>query len=281
MTIKIITDGCMDLPDGLADELNISIVPLSVHFGSDSYSSDLDRGYFYSRMKAEAELPKTSSPSPNDFLIRFKEAIAEKKDVLVLSCTSKISSTYNHAVMAKEMLEEEGISSQNVEVLDSKTASVGLGLLAVRAANWSKSGFHFNELLEKVKHQIEETYTYFALDTLENVIKGGRLDKLKGKVASVLNIKLVMWANEEGAIEVVEKIRGTQKALKRLIDKVGETWHQSEKKIIAVAHSNCEDRAKEFIQELVSKYPFEQVIMTNIGPVIGTYAGEGGIVIAY
>jgi DegV family protein with EDD domain len=281
MTIKIITDGCVDLPDGLADELNISIVPLSVNFGSDSYSSDLDREYFYSRMKAEAELPKTSSPSPNDFLIRFKEAIAEKKDVLVLSCTSKISSTYHHAVMAKEMLEEEGICSQKVEVLDSKSASVGLGLLAVYAANWSKSGFHFNELLAKVKHQIEETRTYFALDTLENVIKGGRLDKLKGKVASVLNIKLVMWANEEGAIEVVEKIRGTQKALKRLIDKVGETWHQSEKKIIAVAHSNCEDRAKEFIKELISKYPFEQVIMTNIGPVIGTYAGEGGIVIAY
>jgi len=281
MTIKIITDGCSDLPDGLAEELNISVVPLSVHFGQDCYSSEIDRDFFYKRMREEVELPKTSSPSPNDFLIRFKEAIAEKKDVLVLACTSKISSTYNHAVLAKEMLEEEGEHGQKIEVLDSKTASVGLGLLAVHAANWSKNGFHYNELLAKMKQQIEETRTFFALDTLENVIKGGRLDKLKGKVASVLNIKLVMCANHEGAIEVVEKIRGTQKALKRLIDKVGETWHQSDKKIIAVAHSNCEVRAKEFIKELIAKYPYERVIMTNIGPVIGTYAGEGGIVIAF
>lgn len=281
MTIKIITDGSSDLPEGLAEQLDITVIPLSVDLGTDNYKSDLDRNYFYTRMRQEEELPKTSSPSPMDFLIKFKEALAEKKDVLVLACTSKISSTYNHAVMAKNMLEEEGYESQKVEILDSKTASIGLGLLVVNAVNWSKKGLHFNELLSTMMHQIQETRTYFTLETLENVIKGGRLDKFKGKVASVLNIKLVMRANEDGEIEVVDKIRGTQKALKYLINKIGETWNQSNNKVLAVAHSNCEDRAKEFIKEVLAKYPFEQVIVTNIGPVIGTYAGEGGIVVAY
>lgn len=117
--------------------------------------------------------------------------------------------------------------------------------------------------------------------TLENVIKGGRLDRVRGTVASVLNIKLLMKASEEGSVEVIEKIRGTQKALQRMIDKLGEIRHEYDQDVIAVAHSNCEERAREVLKQLLEKYPFRNVLFSNMGTVIGTYAGEGGVLIAY
>lgn len=278
MTIKIITDGSSDLPEDLKDQHNITIVPLSVCFGDEHYDSNICSQFFYNKMREEEELPKTSSPSPHHFLEEYKEA-KEQQAIIVLSLSSSLSSTYNHAVMAKEMFHEEGFGNQ-IEVIDVKTTSMGLGVLAIRAAEWAKT-MSFSELTQKLKQQVQETKTYFTLDTLENVIKGGRLSRLKGTVASVLNIKLLMQASEEGAVEVIEKIRGTQKTLKRLIDKVGETWHASDKKLIAFAHSNCEERARAFMKELLAKYPFEKVVFTNMGPVIGTYAGEGGILVAY
>jgi len=278
--IKIFTDGSSDLPEAVAAQYNISVVPLYVHFGNDTYTSEMDTGEFYRRMKAEKELPKTSSPSPMDFVKRFKESLKEYGSIMVITLSTPLSSTYHHALMAKEIMREEGYD-QPIEVVDAKTTSVGLGILTVRAAQLTRAGVHLSDLMSRIKRQVQETHTYFTLDTLENVIKGGRLDRLKGTVASVLNIKLVMQASEEGAVEVMEKIRGMPKALKRLVDKVGESWHSSDKKILGIAHSNCEARAKELIREIMQKYPFEEIVLTNMGPVIGTYAGEGGIVIAY
>lgn len=278
MTIKIITDGSSDLPAELAQQHQLSIVPLRVQFGHEEFNSTMDTDLFYAKMRESEELPKTSSPSPMDFLEQYKQA-APMQPILVLALSSALSSTYQHAVMAIEMFREEGYQNP-VEVFDVKTSSIALGLIAIRASEW-KDSMSFPDLTARIRELITATQTLFTLDTLENVIRGGRLSRLKGKVASVLNIKLFMQASEEGTIEVMEKLRGTQKAMKHLMDKVGEAWHLSDKKWIACAHSNCEERAKSFMKELLHKYPFDKVIITNMGPVIGTYAGEGGIVVSY
>ncbi|OPA81290.1 EDD domain protein [Paenibacillus selenitireducens] len=278
MTIKIITDGSSDLTQELAQQHQLSIVPLRVQFGHEQFNSTMDTDLFYAKMRESEELPKTSSPSPIEFLEQYKRA-APEQPILVLALSSVLSSTYQHAVMAIEMFREEGYQNP-VEVLDVKTTSVGLGLIAIRASEW-KDHMPFADLVTRMHQLIETTQTLFTLDTLENVIKGGRLSRLKGKVASVLNIKLLMHASEEGAVEVLEKLRGTQKAMKHLMDKVGDAWSHSDKKWIACAHSNCEERAKTFMKELLHKYPFDKVIIMNMGPVIGTYAGEGGILVSY
>lgn len=279
MAIHIITDGSSDLTAEMAEQYGIHIVPLYVHFEHESTTSNMDTERFYSKMKEETDLPKTSSPSPGDFLTMY-QSLDNSKDILVLCLTSKLSSTYNHAVMAKEMYEEEGHPNR-VEVIDSKTSSIGLGLLAVRASVMAKSGINLQDLKVKLKDYVKQTCTYFTLDTLENVIRGGRLGRLKGTVASMLNIKILMYASEEGSIEVMEKVRGTQRALKRLIEKVGEAWNQTDNAWIAFAHSNCEERARDFMKELLAKYPYQNVLLVNMGPVIGTYAGEGGILVTF
>ncbi|UHA72829.1 DegV family protein [Paenibacillus sp. 481] len=279
MTIHIITDGSSDLTSEITQQFGINVVPLHVRFGDELHTSEMDGAEFYKRMREEEELPKTASPSPGAFLELYKSLSADR-DILVLCITPELSSTYNHALMAKEMYEEEGHPNR-VEVLDSKTTSLGLGLLAVRAAELAQTGETLQSVSQKMQQYAKETRTYFTVDTLENVIKGGRLSRLKGTVASMLNIKLVMEANEDGAVEVLEKVRGTQKALRRLIDKVGEAWHSTDKDWVAFAHSNCEERARTFMESLLAKYPFKRVLFVNIGPVIGTYSGEGCVLVTY
>lgn len=279
MAIHIITDGSADLTPELAEQYGIHIVPLHVHFGDECLTSNMDTDLFYRKMKENADLPKTSSPSPGDFLNMYK-SLDSSRDIFVLCLTSQLSSTYSHALMAKDLYEEEGHPNR-VVVIDSKTASIGLGLLAVRASVMAKAGASMHEISSKIQEYIKVTRTYFTLDTLENVIKGGRLSRIKGAVASMLNIKLLMYANEEGSIDMMEKVRGTQRALKRLVEKVGDAWQHADKDWIAFAHSNCEERAHEFIRAILDKYPFQNVLLVNMGPVIGTYAGEGGILVAF
>jgi DegV family protein with EDD domain len=277
--VKIISDGGCDLPKYIVDKLDVTVVPLSVQFGTETLKSDIEPEIFYEKMKEALELPKTSSPSPDDFIKAFR-AVEEGRDIVVISLSSGISSTYNHALMAKEMILEEGYQGR-IEILDSLTASVGQGLLVYKTAKLAEVQTSVDEIVLLAQKWIKFTATYFVLDTLDNVIRGGRLDRVRGTVATILNIKLFMGASEVGTLDVLEKIRGTQNALKRLMEKVGETRHDIEKEVLAVAHSNCEKRARSVMEQLLQKYPFKDVIFANMGPVIGTYAGEGGVLVAY
>lgn len=278
--IRIISDGSADLPLHLVQELDIRIVPLTVRFGEETMPPNTDARTFYAKMRASGQLPKTASPSPHDFMDAYRKAGSES-DILVLPISSNISSTFQNAQLAKEMLLEEGGHRGRIEVLDSKSASAGLGLLGYRAAKLAAGGINYNELLQRMRTYIANSNLFVCLDSLENVIKGGRLDRARGAVASLLNIKLLMKASEEGTLEVVEKVRGTQQAVKRLIDKVGEVKHDFEQAVLAIAHSNCEERAKAVVSDILAIHPFREVLFADMGPVIGTYAGEGGILVSY
>lgn len=279
MAIRLISDGGSDLPKEILERYKISVVPLYIHFTNEEYRSDLDATIFYEKLRGAKELPKTSSPSPYDFLQVFTNTM-DDEDLLVISISSAISSTYDHALRAKEMFLEE-YPNRRIEIIDSRTASMGSGLLIYQAAKLIELGKSFQEVVHTMREKVKKTRTFFFLETLENVIKGGRLDRVKGTIANVLNIKLMMHASEEGKIDVLEKVRGTQNAIKRLIEQVGEYGKDFEEKILAVAHSNCEEKARQVIQKVMSKYPFAEVIFSNMGPVIGTYAGEGGVLLAY
>ncbi|MDF2926971.1 MAG: domain protein DegV family [Paenibacillaceae bacterium] len=280
MAIKIFSDGSADLPKRILEQLDITLVPLSVHFEHDHYDSDMDLDLFYRKMKEECVLPKTCSPSPHSFLEYFKNA-SEHEEILCISLSSALSSTYHHALMGKTMFEEEHQGKKSIEVLDSKNASLGLGLLVYKAAKMAKEGHTLQEMVQTMKRSITEVKNYFVLDTLENVVKGGRLDRVRGAIASVLNIKLLMRASEEGNLEVLEKVRGTQNAIKKMIDRIGDAGHGFEQRILAIAHSNCEERAREVMEMILKRYPFKEVILAEMGPVIGTYAGEGGILVSH
>jgi len=279
MTIKIITDSGADLPKEFLERYGVSIVPLSVHFDHEKMPADTSAESFYRMMRASKTLPTTASPAPYDFLEMYKQVEAGT-DILVLCISSNISCTYQNAMIAKEMYLDEG-RNNIIEVCDSKTFSLGLGLTVALIAKMAQAGSTFQELKTWVAQHARDVKAYFTLDSLENVIKGGRLDKLRGTVASVLNIKLLMRVSAEGTIEVVEKNRGMKTSLNALIKRLEEKQHDFEKAVLAVCHSNCEERAREVIQMILAKYPFREVILSEMGPIIGTYAGEGGIGVAF
>lgn len=279
MNVRIITDGGADLPKDIIDQYNIGVVAVHIHFADREYSSDtLEAETFYKLMKESKVLPKTASPTPQQFLDEYRKGYAGEP-IVVITTSKEVSSTYDHACFAKQLFLEEEPNAL-IEVIDSRSGSAAMSLLTVQAARLSAKGTSFAELVKTMLEKVKATHTFFVLETLENVIKGGRLDRVKGAIASMLNIKLILFANE-GKIDVLEKVRGTQNALKRLVDQIGEYSKNFEDKILSIAHGNCEEKAKKIMQEIVKKYPFAEVLLSTIGPAMGTYAGEGAIVLAY
>ncbi|WP_082235575.1 DegV family protein [Halobacillus massiliensis] len=282
MVIQMIIDGGADLPQSMIDKHQLKVVPLNIHFGEEQYKTGvtMDLPTFYKKLEETDIWPSSSSPSPQDFYEKYKE-VDTAQPILVLALTQGLSSTYNSARIGRDMLLEEE-PDREIAVLNTKTASCGIALLVDEAARKIEETSDFSSIVAHMEKRIEQTTTLFVLKTLENVIRGGRLDRVKGTIAKTLNIKLLMKAtDDEGSIDVTEKVRGNKKAIRRFIEQIGEYAHQFENKVIALSHSNDEAYGKKILQMIKEKYPFKDSIFTETGPLISTYAGDGGLVIAF
>lgn len=279
MGIKIITDSCSDLPEDIIENYGIQIVPLEVRFGKDSYLDgvELSKEKFYSLMKEHKDLPKTASPSPQQFVEKFE---GSEDNILVVTISSGLSSTYNSALIAKEIYEKRN-DKKRISIVDSLSASVGEGLIVLKAAQMAHEGVSMDNLVESVKKCVKESQIFFMLDTLENIIKGGRIGKVAGKIATLLSMKLIMKSDGNGVVDLAEKVRGSNKAFRRLIDIIGENGTNLENRVLAIAHSNCYNKALEFKAAVEEKYNFKEIIISTIGATIGTYSGEGGILVSF
>ncbi|MEN1968339.1 DegV family protein [Lentibacillus sp. N15] len=281
MQIQFMTDGGADVPGKLSESLDLISVPLYLNFQGETYKSgtSFDLKHFYQKIKDSNTLPQSSAPSPHDFYEAYQQ-VDPAKPILMLSMSKGLSSTFENAVAGKNRLLEEQPDRQ-IEVINTKTASCGLALLLHEADRIIKEGHTFAELIAHMQERVEQTTTLFVLKTLENLILGGRLDKVKGTIAKTLNIKLLMHGNESGSIEVTEKVRGDKKSIRRFIEQIGEYTKNMENKIIAMSHCNAEERAKTVMAEIRNKYPFQEALLTEMGPLISTYSGEGGLVISF
>ncbi|WP_339060278.1 DegV family protein [Tepidibacillus marianensis] len=282
MAIRIFTDSSCDLPPQWIKEKGIHIVPLKISFGNETFLDrvNLSVEQFYNKMRNYHELPKTAAPSPHDYQELFEKVMEPGDDAIVISLSSALSSTYHSAKLAVQMFQEEH-SDHRMEVFDSKNGSIGLGLIVFQLAKMSEEGKSFQEIIEKAPVLIKNTFTIVLLETIENAVKGGRVDRVKGMIASMLNIKVLLHVSQEGTVEILDKARGSKNALKRFLDLVEEFGGNFEEKVLAVAHSNCEEKASQVKQMLEEKYKTAKVFMTEIGPTIGTYASEGGLLISF
>jgi len=281
MTIQFMTDSSADLPLFLQNKLHVEIVPLYLHFSDGQYKSGqtMDIELFHQKVKKLGEVPRSAAPSPSDFYEAYKK-IPPEKQILMLSISNEISSTYANAVAGKNMLLEEE-PERVIEVLNTKTASCGICLLMHEANKKIEEGYAFEELVNHLTERIEQTATLFVLKSLDNLVLGGRLEKIKGKIAKTLNIKVLMKATEEGAIDVAEKVRGEKKSLKRFVDQIGEYTQNTENKIITMTYCRDKDRAINVLEKIRSTYAFYDAIIEESGPLISTYGGEGALVISF
>lgn len=280
MKFKILADSCCDLNEELKKKLKISLVPFKIDVDDKSFIDDenLDTNKLIEAMKASPNPIKTSCPSPGDYLERYRDADVD--NIYVITISKNLSGSYNSAVLAKNILEKDE-PHKRVHVFDSKSASVGETLVALKIHELIEEKFSHSEIVEKVEKYIKEMKTFFILESLVNLIKNGRISKTKGLIANVLNLKPIMGSDGDGNIELVESVRGTKKAFKRLVELIGEKGEKLEEKVLAISHANALEKALELKEEIKQRYNFKDIILVKQAGLSTAYANEGGIILVF
>lgn len=270
--VKIVTDSTADLPRAISEDLGITVVPLNVHFGEVVYRDqvDLDSDQFFNLLATSAELPKTSQPSPGRFEETYRQLGPDGSQIVSIHLSSKLSGTLHSAELARDAVR----AITPVEVLDSHSASLGLGLIAMAAAEAARAGADEREVVSLVRRLAQNVHILFFVDTLEYLQRGGRIGRASAFLGTLLNIRPILRL-EEGEVQPAEKVRTRSKAIDRLVEFV-ELFPSIER--LAVIHSSLSsNEAETLLKRLEPLYPREKIIVNRYGPVIGTHAGPGGL----
>ena len=273
--IRIVTDSTSDIPPAIRERYGIEVVPLKVHFGNETFydGETIGADRFYEKLAASDSLPTTSQPSPVDFASVYQKWAGEPDTrIISIHLSSAMSGTYQAATLAKSLL-DEGV---NVDVVDSKSASYGIGMLVVAAAKWAEEGYSADEILAKIARLRKQTRLYFLVDTLEYLQKGGRIGKAAALFGAMLNIKPILTIDDDGQVAPVDKVRGQKKAMARIIEMLKADFGDREV-AVGIAHANALESAEQIGALLREHFRLQSLEYTTIGPVIGTHAGPGAI----
>ena len=274
MTVRIVTDSACDLPQAVADELGIAIVPLSIRFGTEEFidRTELTTEDFWRRSAASPVLPETAAPPPGLFEQTYRKLIAEgATGIVVISLSGGLSATLQSAELASRAVADE----IPIAVVDSQSCTLGLGTIVAATARAARTGSSFDELTALAKDLSERTKVWGALDTLENLKKGGRIGGAKAMLASVLSIKPIVEVRN-GKVEEGGKQRTRSKALAFLVEKL---QSYGEVDNLAILQADCDD-VQQFVEMLRPHYAGE-ILIGDIGPVVGSHAGKGTIGLAF
>ena len=211
--IKIITDSTLDLPSDLIKEKDIEVLPLLINFGEESYLDgvEINTKEMLEKVEKENIFPTTAQITPNRFEEVFNKYLSEGYKILTILLSSEMSGTYQSACIAKDM-----IGSNDIVVINSRNVTSGLGLLVLKACEFRDNGNSIFEIEEKIKNIIPKVKSSLVFESLDNLVRGGRLSKAVGTIGSVLGLRLILEV-KDGKIEVKDKIRGSKKALKKVI----------------------------------------------------------------
>ena len=274
MPVRIVTDSACDLDQALVDQHGIEVVPLSIRFGDDEFVDrvELSNEEFYARMAASDTLPETAAPSPGAFEQAFRKQGASGDAVVCINLSAALSATMQSAVSAATSLEGEIA----VSVVDSKALTLGLGNIVVAAAEAAAAGASPTEIEAKVEDLSSRTRMWGMLDTLDNLLKGGRIGKAQQLMGSVLSIKPILDMST-GEVHEAAKPRTRKKGLLWLRDKVLEFGDDIETLWVMAGDP---DDAGELVDLLAADYTGE-IGQGRIGPVIGTHGGPGVLGVSF
>lgn len=277
--MRVIIEGSTDFPKELLDKMGVKVVGINIAFGDENYIGgvDISEETFYEQMRGCKELPKTSSPSPEKFIEMFD---CEEEEILIITLTSKLSSTYSSAVLAKNIyLEHNPGANKRIAVVDSLSGSIGVGLMVYKANKLIQEGKSLKEVTEYLENIKTDLAFYGVLNTLDNAIKGGRVNPIAGKLINALNFKVIIEISE-GVVKPIDKARGESNSVKKLLEIVKNNVNDTTNKTLVIGHSNCEEKAYKIAKQIEENYEYKDIIISSIGPVMGTYTSEGAILIA-
>lgn len=267
MTVKIVTDSTSDITSDLAQEMGITVLPLTVSFGHESF---LDRvtmttDEFYYKLAHDAAWPTTTQPSPGDFVNIYSKLAEETDEILAIVISSKLSGTYQSAMNAKGSVRE----GCRIEVVDSLTTTMGLGLIAIAAAKASQTGATLDELTELARQAVPRAHPVMIFDTLKYLAKGGRIGKAQGLLGSLLSVRPIL-TTRDGEVSPLTKVRSRTAGMDYLCSFVAGCRNIQE---LAVEHATTPEDADRLVERLSPIYPRERIYRSTISPVLGTYMG--------
>ncbi|QAY65536.1 DegV family protein [Paenibacillus protaetiae] len=273
--IIIMTDSTSDIPQEVRERLQIEMIPLKIEIDGVTYLDNvtLDPDSFYEKLAAASALPKTSQPSPTEFVEAFQRILQQEPDASIISfhLSSEFSGTYQSALIAYSMLEEQA----DITIIDSKSASYGFGARVVKAAEMALEGESKEAILEEVSRLEKETEVFFLVDTLEYLQKGGRIGRASAIIGTLLNIKPILSIDKDGFVTSVDKVRGTKKAMNRIIELLHQKFDPQEPVAIIMAWAGRKDAAMDLHELVKNSFNVQKTDFTTIGPVIGNHAGPG------
>ena len=278
MSYKVVIDSCGELLDEWKQDPRFESVALTLSVDGVNIIDDetFDQADFLKRVAECPECPKSACPSPERYMRAFD---CEAEHVYAVTLSAELSGSYNSAVLGKNLLQEDHPDRQ-IHIFNSKSASVGQTLIAMKIQECEEAGLPFEQVIETVDAYIEQQHTFFVLDNLETLRKNGRLSKVKALVASALKIKPVMGSTEEGAICQLDQARGMNKALVKMAQIIVEKTADSGQKTLAISHCNCHERAILLKNALEERMPIKKIVILDTEGVSSMYANDGGVIVA-
>jgi len=279
MSYRIVVDSCCELPDQFYTDERFIRVPLELQIGDYRIKDDDDFNQldFIRRVAESAECARSACPPPESYMNAYS---AEAEDIYVITLSSKLSGSYNAAILAADLYEEEyeeEYGHRNIHVFDSKSASVAETQLALMIMDLAESGKTFDEIVDTVEAFRDVLKTYFVIDNLDTFIKNGRVSKLKGAVASTLNIKPIL-TGVEGEIEQIGQAMGMKKGINSLIEAVKTRHPDAKGRKLMISHCNCPDRAQK-IADALEELTGSSAIILSMRGVSTMYANDGGVIV--
>lgn len=275
----IVTDSTANLPPHLVAEYDVPIIPLTVHWGEETYLDgvSLDGPTFYQWLQERQAFPTTSQPSPGAF-IEFFQHVAQKyatKTILGIFISAELSGTLASAIQAKAELPD-----LHIELIDSRSVSMGLGMQVLVAVRAAREGQPLEVVMERVLHVRDNMNVVFAVDTLEYLHRGGRIGGAARFLGTALNLKPVLHI-QDGKVMPLEKVRMRRKSLQRVIEIVAERLNGRRLKEVAIIHAQAEDDAALVTGWVKERFTPEALYTSLLTPVVGTHAGPGALGIVF
>lgn len=271
--IALVTDSTCDLPESVVKDKNITVIPLNVHFGEETFLDgiDLQSKEFFEKLSTSEIHPQTSQPSVGRFVETYNDLLKKHDSILSLHISSKLSATYNSALQA-----QKEIGNENIKVIDSMNGTLGLGAIVHHIADLNQKGESFENLVKEAEKIIPNAIFMGLVPTLEYLAKGGRIGKARAFMGSLLKIKPILSA-VDGEIQSVGKARTLIKGMDFIVDEMKN--HKISK--LFIVHANHEERAnllKDKTKDLIDP---KDVIIAEFGPVVGTHLGPGAFGVGF
>lgn len=278
----VATDSGCDLSKEICEGLMVYTIGFDYSSGEEIYHDNMEPEeykIFYNEMR-KGKNYKTSQINMDKYYEFFKDLAKYNLPIIFISLTLGVSNTLNNALMAKEELEKE-IPNFDLRVIDSKIASLGIGLLVNKACKLRDEGKDINETEKVILETVPKMGVFYTTNTLTYFARGGRISKTSCLIGSVLGINVIMDCNPQGNLRTLQKCHGRNKAKKIIINRVKETIVDPSNQVLYICHSDCYDEAVLFATELVNEVGFDHYYLTDMGPIIGTHTGPGLITIFY